>query len=322
VKDGTSAVDVPTAALARASESLTSAESGDVPDAILLPFELEPADAVRDLLLQRYGKKVTITVPRRGSKKRLVDLARTNAFHKIREELFRYDPEKAADVLQSVLELERPPRSIESFDISTTLGNLSVASMVRFSEGLPERKSYRHFKIRFSEGQNDVEMMKEVVARRYQRLLNERKPLPDLVLVDGGVPQVNAAREVFDALGLGTLPLVGLAKKEEEIFRHDRKEPIVLERGSEALRLLMAVRNEAHRFANAYHLKLRAKESIASRLQTIPGIGKELAKAIIAAVDDVRGVASPEDLVKIPGVGVKRAELVYNYLKENREKRE
>jgi excinuclease ABC subunit C len=309
-------------AQAHAAASLTSAESSDVPDTILIPFDLEPADAVRDLLKQRYGKTVTVTVPRRGSKKRLVELARTNAFHKIREELFRYDPEKAGEALKTVLGLERSPGSIEAFDISTTLGNLSVASMVRFSKGLPDRKSYRHFKIRFSEGQNDVEMMKEVVARRYQRIRNEGKPLPDLVLVDGGVPQVNAAKEVFDALELGSLPLIGLAKREEEIFRHGRTEPIVLERGSEALRLLMAVRNEAHRFANAYHLKLRAKESIASRLQTIPGIGKELTKAIIAAVDDLSIVASPQELAKIPGIGMKRAELVFRLLKENTQKEE
>jgi excinuclease ABC subunit C len=288
-----------------------------VPDAILLPFEIEPADAVRDLLKQRYGKTVAVTVPRRGPKKRLVELARTNAFHKIGEELFRYDSAKAAEALKTVLDLERPPGSIEAFDISTTLGNLSVASMVRFSEGLPDRKSYRHFKIRFSEGQNDVEMMKEVVARRYQRLLNEGKPLPDLVLVDGGVPQVNAAREVLETLELGSLPLIGLAKREEEIVRYGSNEPIVLERGSEALRLLMAIRNEAHRFANAYHLKLRARESIASRLQTIPGIGRELTKAIVAAVDDLSGVASPEELAKIPGIGMKRAALVYKILKEN-----
>jgi excinuclease ABC subunit C len=317
------ALPAPEAGGASHAASARVAEApGEVPDAILLPFELEPADAVRELLKQRYGKTVAVTVPRRGAKKRLVELARTNAFHKIREELFRYDSEKAAGALKAVLELESPPVSIEAFDISTTLGNLPVASMVRFSKGLPDRKGYRHFKIRFSEGQNDVEMMKEVVARRYQRLLNEGKPLPDLVLVDGGVPQVNAAREVFDALGLGSLPLIGLAKREEEIFRHGRQEPIVLERGNEALRLLMAVRNEAHRFANTYHLKLRAKESIASRLLTIPGIGKELAKTITAAVDDLSGIASPEELAKLPGIGKKRAELVYRILKETTLKEE
>lgn len=288
-----------------------------LPDAILLPFEIELAEAVRDLLKQRYGKSVTIAVPRKGAKKRLVELASKNALHKLREQIFRYDPAKAAGALKTALGLPKAPESIEAFDVSTTLGDLSVASMVRFSKGVPDRKSYRRFRIRFTEGQNDVEMMKEVIGRRYQRLLNEGKPLPDLVLVDGGAPQVNAARDVFDSLGISSLPLIGLAKKEEEIFRHGRREPVVLERGDDALRLLMAVRNEAHRFANAYHLKLRAKESIASRLLAIPGIGKELAKAILSAVGDLNGLSSPEELAKIPGVGKKRAELVYRILKES-----
>lgn len=153
-------------------------------------------------------------------------------------------------------------------------------------------------------------MIGEAVARRYQRLLNEKKPLPDLVLVDGGKPQVNAALGVLSDLGLEMIPVAGLAKKEELIFIPGRKNAVVMERGDASLRLLMAIRNEAHRFAHAYHKNLRISEGLKSRLLEIPGIGEILAAGILSSLRD--GEITLESLKKIKGIGEKRAFEVYN----------
>ena len=291
-------------------------DPASLPDAVLLPFPIENPDTLRDFFQSVHGKEVEVTAPQKGQKRRLVEMAGKNASQKLREELFRYDPQKAGDALKARLGLERAPAVIEAFDISTTLGALSVASMVRFYGGLPDRKGYRRFRIRYAEGQNDVEMIKEAVGRRYQRLLNEGKPLPDLVLIDGGDPQVNGAKEVLDSLGAGGLAVIGLAKRQEEIHVPGAKEAVVLEKNDDALRVLMAVRNEAHRFANAYHLRLRGKEALMSRLMAVPGIGEERAKSILSTIEDLSRVPSREELRSIKGIGEKRAGLIREILQD------
>jgi excinuclease ABC subunit C len=288
----------------------------DVPAYILLPFEVENAHITAAFLRERHKRNVRILVPKRGVKKRLTALASKNASQRMEEELFRYDPADAAEALKTTLGLDRAPLNIEAFDISTIFGYYPVASMVRFFNGRPDKRSYRKFRIRYS-GINDAAMMEEVVARRYQRLLNEKKPLPDLILVDGGVPQVNAARRILLSLGLGEIPVAGLAKREEEVFIPGRKTPVVMEDRNPALRLLMAVRNEAHRFAHDYQKNLRINESLKSGLTTIPGVGPGLAGRILSVLSDREITVAA--LESINGIGKKRAVSVYRALKGRRE---
>lgn len=286
------------------------------PKEIILPFRVEGMLTLKSFFQQRYGKSVSLCIPQKGMKKRLVDLANKNAVQKIKEQLFRYNPQSSLVELKNVLGLSRIPRLIEGFDVATLLGSFSVASMVRFRDALPDKKSYRRFKIRFVSEQNDVEMLKEAVARRYQRLVNEKKKLPDMILVDGGKPQVNAVNGVLEDLGLSDIPLIGLAKQQEEIFPHGERDPIVMEKRSDALRLLMAIRNEAHRFANTYHVKIRGKEAIFSKLKEIPGIGNALLEKILSSGVPLNGDVSHEALKKIEGIGEKRAQQITRLLRE------
>jgi excinuclease ABC subunit C len=247
-------------------------------------------------------------------KRRLVQLANRNAEQHRKEELLRIVPTQALKELKRLLDLESEPATIEAFDVATTLGTLSVASMVRFSEGKPDKQQYRKFRIRYVEQQNDVEMIKEAVARRYQRLLNEKKPLPSLVMVDGGTQQVKGARQILDGLALQGVPVIGLAKRREEIYVQGSRTPIRLEMRNEGLRLLMAIRNEAHRFANTYHLSLRSKKTLISRLKTIPGIGDTLAEKILSALQSSDEL-SIDSLTSVRGLGLEKAARVYELLR-------
>jgi len=279
----------------------------DFPSSVLLPCSFEGLPALFEYLRKKHGRDIRCSVPQKGLKKRLVELARKNALQKLQEDLYRYNPAQAGNALKTLLDHERIPRCIEAFDISTTLGSFSVASMVRFSNALPDRKNYRKYKIRYSAGQNDVEMIKEAVGRRYQRILNERKPLPDIVLVDGGPAQLNGALEVLEKLEVKNLPVIGLAKKEEDVYIAGMAEPVRLEKNSDALRLLMAVRNEAHRFAHSYHVGIRSRQTTLSRLKNIPGIGNERARLILESIAGSPDRVSLEDLLKLKGLGKKRA---------------
>jgi len=290
------------------------ADSMDIPGEIILPFRTGGMSTLESYLKQVQGKTVPIRIPQRGVKKRLIDLAYRNARQRIREMLFHYNPQSSLLELKKLLGLGHVPHQIEGFDIATLLGSFSVASMVRFRDGLPDKQNYRRFKIRFVDEQNDVEMMKEAVARRYQRLLNEKKPLPDLILVDGGKPQVNAAHEILTDLDLTSIPLVGLAKQQEEIFPYGRMNPIVLEKRSDALRMLMAIRDEAHRFAHSYHVKMRGKEATLSKLVKIQGLGDALLQKLLASGVSLNREVNAQELRKVPGIGEKRAQRIANAL--------
>jgi excinuclease ABC subunit C len=287
-------------------------EVEDIPERILLPFETENAHITSCFLKARSQKNVEIVVPKRGIKSKLIDLAARNAGQRLEEEYYRYNPADAGESLKNVLGLDRMPASIEAFDVSTILGDFPVASMVKFVDGRPEKRSYRKFRVRYTGEPNDVAMMEEAVARRYQRIINEEKSLPDLVLVDGGIPQTNAAYRVLTGLGLKNVAVAGLAKKEELVYTPGLKTPIVMEKSNHALRLLMAIRNEAHRFAHTYHTNLRIQEALKSRLMTVPGIGDALAGAILATL--MEGETTLESLKKIRGLGERRALLVYEIL--------
>jgi excinuclease ABC subunit C len=288
----------------------------DLPSEILLPFHLEDEKIFESYFKKKYGKNIHLTVPLRGVKKKLVELACKNASQKSSEKTLTHDPVEGVRTLQKVLSLKKAPRLIEAFDVANTLGTLGVAGMVRFSDGVPDKRNYRRFRIKFVEQQNDVEMLKEATARHYQRILNEKAKLPDLVLVDGGIPQVQGVRQVLDALGLENIPLLGLAKKHEEIYTEKGSSPLRLEKSNHALRLLMAIRDEAHRFANSYHLKLRGKKALSSRLLSIRGIGEKLTQTILKSLD--RGQTPTIDsLTKIKGIGKKRAVEILKVLQEN-----
>ncbi|HNX36080.1 MAG TPA: helix-hairpin-helix domain-containing protein, partial [Kiritimatiellia bacterium] len=224
----------------------------------------------------------------------------------------------AADALAGIRELQRliglpaVPTLIEGFDISNLFGTYSVASMVAASEGLPDRRLYRRFRIRTVEGADDPRSMAEVIRRRYSRVRDEGKPFPGLILIDGGVTQLRAAREALAALGLSHVPAVGLAKEMEEIVLDDGRSPLLLPRESDALRVLIRLRDEAHRFAIDYHRRLRNRLIRESALDEIPGIGPAKKAALLKHFGSVYRLAraTPEEIVAVPGIDRVLAEAV------------
>lgn len=228
---------------------------------------------------------------------------------------------KSVDDLKAALKLSSPPGVIEAFDISNIGGTLAVASLVRFEDGRPDRKGYRRFRIKTVEGSDDFAMMAEAVTRHFSRRLEEGTPLPDLVLVDGGKGQLNAAIDALVRIKCPPLPVLGLAKKNEEVFVPGRQEPLVLDRTRPALKLLQAIRDEAHRFAVSYHRELRMKRIQDSLLDEIEGIGPARKRALLTEFGSVRRLreASPEEIVsRVPGIGPEFARTVYEFLSKHR----
>jgi excinuclease ABC subunit C len=237
-----------------------------------------------------------------------VNLSRTNARFLLDELKIQrmkksdYVPHAVAS-LQKDLHLERLPRRIECFDISNTQGTDSVASMVVFVDGKPRKSDYRKFKIRSVEGPDDFASMREVIERRYRRLVDEQGTLPDLIMVDGGKGQLSSAVEVLGSLGLAEVPIIGLAKRLEEIFMPGRSDPELIGKTSTGLRLLQQVRDEAHRFAITYHRSLREKRTLQTELDLIAGVGDKRAKELLEAFGSVQGVrfATTEQLAAVVG---------------------
>lgn len=282
-----------------------------IPDRILLPFTPDKKFEISKMLSNLKGEKIEIIIPLKGKNKKLVDLANRNAEILLQEK---------SEVLPSLREakkifnLKTIPERIEGFDISNTGGEESVGSLVVFENGRPKKKDYRKYKIKTVAGPNDVASLQEVIRRRYTRRLEEKKALPDMILVDGGKGQLNAARGVLEYLGLSHLPIVSLAKKEEIIFTPSRKKGIRLERTSPALKLFQNIRDEAHRFALSFHRLRREKRSFESRLDRIPGLGKKRKAALLAKYKDLKEIkkAALEDLEKI--IGRKVANILLNEL--------
>ena len=271
-----------------------------MPDKILLPFALEEKDSILKKVSNLRAKKIEIIVPRKGKNKKLVDFANSNA-----EILLRKKHEGLTPLLeiQKIFNLKSIPERIEGFDISNIGGEESVGSLVVFENGRPQKNDYRKYKIKTVAGPNDIASLQEVIRRRYKRILEEKKDFPDLILVDGGKGQLNAARGALEELGVSNLPLVSLAKKEEIIFSPDRKKGISLERTSPALKLFQNIRDEAHRFAISFHRLRREKRSFESRLDNIAGLGKKRKAALLDKYKDLKEIkkAAPEDLAKIIG---------------------
>ncbi|TEU06589.1 MAG: excinuclease ABC subunit UvrC, partial [Candidatus Aminicenantes bacterium] len=249
-----------------------------MPDKILLPFAPEEKDGILKRVSNLREEKIEIIVPRKGKNKKLVDFASSNA-----EILLRKKYEGLAPLMEikKIFNLKSIPERIEGFDISNIGGEESVGSLVVFENGRPQKNDYRKYKIKTVAGPNDVASLQEVIRRRYKRILEEKKDFPDLILVDGGKGQLNAARGALEELGVGNLPIVSLAKKEEIIFAPDRKKGISLERTSPALKLFQNIRDEAHRFAISFHRLRREKRSFESRLDNIPGLGKKRKAALL-----------------------------------------
>ena len=303
------------------------------PPEVHVPVEIEDLAAIERWLGDRAGRKVKVRVPQRGDKRGLLDLAARNAALAYRA---RHSGEARArgaalEELRQALELGAVPRRIECFDISTIQGSETVGSMVVCEDGRLVRKEYRKYRLRgvreeagptapavlaaadagAGRLQDDCAAMREVVGRRYRRLLDDGGPLPDLVVIDGGKGQLSAAYDAFGALGLSNLVAVGLAKKEELLFTRDAIEPIVLERDSAALLLLQRLRDEAHRFAVTYHRAARTRRDLRSELDDIPGVGVRRRRVLLTRFGSVANIrrATREELVPVIGARVADAVL-------------
>jgi len=272
----------------------------DLPGKVILPYSPPDAAALGEDLSRRRGKKVTVLAPRKGKNRELVKLVNRNAVSLLRLRRTEVSP---LDELKRLLELKAVPVHIEGFDISNTSGLESVGSCVHFTLGQPDKDEYRRFRVKTVTGPNDTASLHEVVQRRYRRRLRENLTLPDLVLIDGGKGQLQAAREALAECGLPHIPVVALAKKEELLFSSRTPHGLRLERTSPALKLLQNIRDEAHRFALNLHRRLRSRESFSSLLDDVPGIGKKRKKILLQAYGTMLNIqAAPEsDLARIVG---------------------
>ncbi len=289
-------------------------EAGHVPREIVLPELPGSAEVVEEWLSGLRGTKVRLVVPVRGEKRRLLEMAERNARHTLMRHKVRtrYDEERlniALLELENALALPASPLRIECFDISTLHGRHSVGSMVVFTNGRPDPAAYRRFRVRMEEGEsNDVAMMAEVLRRRFsaERDGDERfaASRPALVIVDGGKPQLSAAKTALAEAGVADVPLAALAKREEELWLPGWDEPVALPTGSASLYLVKRVRDEAHRFAITYHRELRAKAMTASVLDDIPGVGPKRKKLLMRAFGSVRRLreADVDAIAAVPGV--------------------
>lgn len=323
-------------------------ETSKVPGEIVLPEHIVESEIIERWLGEKRGTRVRLTVPRRGHKRALVDVAVENAAETMRAlraahalESGQGAAEQALGQLVEALELPRPPRRIECYDVSNLQGTHVVGAMVVFQDGVPARGDYRHFRIKTVEGQDDYASMAEMLRRRFGRLVRFRagaggeagEPAeapsavpgtpegaferePDLVIVDGGKGQLRFASEVMQELGLDDIPLFALAKRQELLYRPGRPDPVALPDGSQALFLVQRVRDEAHRFAVSYNRKLRAQSGLRSTLDDIPGIGPRRRRALLAhfgSLEHIRA-ASIDDLAAVDGMTRKAAEQVKAYL--------
>lgn len=285
------------------------------PNEVLVPIEPDDPELWREWLTYRRGAKVSLRVPKRGSKRSIMETAKANASEEFnRHRLKRHSDHnaraRALRSLQDTLSLPTSPLRIECYDVSTIQGTFTVASMVVFEDGLPRKNQYRRFKIRTIDGQDDFAAMEEVIRRRFTAYLSERMlPLeeqgrfsypPSLVVIDGGKGQLGRAVKVLDELGLD-IPAIGLAKKLEEVFVPNEPDPIIIERGEESLYLLQRVRDEAHRFAIAYHRKLRDRSMVDSLLDDVSGVGPARKKALMKRFGSVKKMreASQDELTGV-----------------------
>ena len=297
------------------------------PPEIHVPVLPGEQQLLEEWLGQQAGRKVRIAVPQRGDKKSMIELAQRNAALTYRT---RFDENATANYdalesLQKALRLPKLPRRIDCFDISTIQGAETVASMVVCEDGRMKKGEYRKFKVKNEKLQtgagrhflDDFAAMEQVVRRRYAKVLENGGPFPDLIVIDGGKGQLNAAYAALETVGLSNLVAIGLAKKEELVFTRDSMEPLALDPHGSALRLLQRIRDEAHRFAVTFHRQSRHKRDLQSELDIVPGIGLRRRKTLLTAFGSLSGVrrATREELARV--VGGKTADAVIAHFAAN-----
>ena len=275
-----------------------------VPRAILVPVDFADRETLAALLSEQVGRRVELAVPQRGEKRSLVDLAGQNAKQSYTQRFRVLEPSRKAiqEALADVLMLPELPRRIECFDISHIQGAETVASLVVWEDGKMNKAAYRKFKVMTVLGVDDFASMREVVFRRYRRLKEENKPMPSLVLIDGGLGQLHAAADALEELGFTTQPLASIAKREEVIYLYGNEdEPVVLDRRSPVLHLVQLIRDESHRFAVGYHRQRRAMRDRDSELLSIPGVGALTRQRLLSHFGSLRDVqqATAESLAAV-----------------------
>jgi excinuclease ABC subunit C len=264
-----------------------------VPRSILVPVDFPDRALLAELLAERTGRRIEILAPQRGEKRSLVDLVAQNAKQSYDQRFRVLQPSIKAiqETLQDALTLEELPRRIECFDISHIQGAETVASMVVWEDGAMKKSDYRKFQVKSVTGVDDFASMREIVYRRYKRLLDEKRPMPSLILIDGGLGQLHAAYAALEELGLTLQPLASIAKREEIIYVHGQEnDPVVLDRRSPVLHLVQKIRDESHRFAITYHRKRREMRDRDSELLAIPGVGPRTRQRLLEHFGSVRGV--------------------------------
>ena len=301
-----------------------------IPQEVLLPTEIPDAERIGAWLSSLRGKRARLKVPQRGEKHRLVEMANENARYSLKGERIttslREESSAALAELAEALSLSSFPQRIEAFDISNTQGGEATGSMVVFENGRPLRNAYRRFKVRFGGKPDDYAMMAEVLRRRFRRGLAELNDpsvsrgkfsqFPDLLLIDGGKGQLNVAVSVLTELEVDGIETIGLAKRHEEVFQPGKSDPICLPAESKALLLLRQIRDEAHRFAITYHRRLRARRSLSSQLDEIPGIGPKRRSALIKRFGSLDRLsrASIDEIASLPEIPSSLAERIAEIL--------
>lgn len=295
----------------------------EIPDEIIISEEIADNRLIGEFFKVNFGKTVTVSHPERGIKRQLTDMAKQNAEDYLEKEIDRIkhkdDMTRAAcEKLKKVLSLSRYPRRMECYDISHISGVDKVGSMVVFIDGEPEKTSYRRFRIKTVEGSDDFACLQEVLKRRLDKLGSseeEKFPMPDLIVIDGGKGQLSSVKEILDGYENLKIDLISLAKKEEEIFTVNSTDPVVLPRREFVLKMLQRIRDEAHRFAITYHKATHQKTNLKSIFEEIEGIGEKKRKALLKEFGSVENIkrASEEDLAKVDGIGIKRAKKIKEF---------
>jgi excinuclease ABC subunit C len=291
-----------------------------VPRSIYVPVDFVDRATLATLLCERTGHQIEIAVPLRGEKRSLVDLAGQNAKQSYDQRFRVLQPSQKAiqESLQDILTLPELPRRIECFDISHIQGAETVASMVVWEDGAMNKSAYRKFQIKTVEGVDDFAAMHEVVTRRYKRVAEENKPMPSLILIDGGLGQLHAAAAALEALGIMTQPLASIAKREEIIYLYGQEDdPIVLDRRSPVLHLVQRIRDESHRFAITYHRKRREMRDRDSELLSIPGVGALTRTRLVEHFGSVRSVKEADIAALTAVVPRKTADAIHNFFHSN-----
>lgn len=291
-------------------------DGGNIPQHLFVSHEID-LPLIQKFFKENFSWPTEVSLPTEGRHYRVLRMAGENAARDVEKRLKSRENPEALEELMEVLNLESLPQRIEGFDISHLEGKHTVASLISFWEGSPDKKNYRRYNIRSLGGKvDDYGAIREVVSRRYTRLIKEESPLPNLILIDGGKGQVNAAKEVLWELGLDEIPLVALAEEFEEVHFPDERPPLRLDESSQALKVLQAIRDEAHRFATSLNLQQRSKEAAFALLESIDGVGPQRSQRLMQTFGTLEALLAtpPEDIARLAKVPLKVAQRVIKTL--------